>query len=484
MSAKNPYDDYDKLDPRDSEPFDSDYDSDDYGAAYGGVDVDGTANFEFVEDEYDSMDQGVDEGFVYPNEVMGSRYGRGNVASYGAASGRVGASGRTGSTAEMPRTQVRPAVAYAPRPDTVSQPQGGVLRRRRKNKRVPRDDRFDDRFDDRYDVDRYDYRYAREPEAYAPTPEDYGRGGRQPRTRRRHHFGCLFTILCFVAIVVGVYWVVAHPIDDQLAFSPAEQQTVNGALSWNLPGMPYYVLALGSDAREGEGASRTDTMMLVRVDLIGGKLTMMSIPRDTMVDIDGYGTSKINAAYAYGEAGGAVRAVTKLTGVPIHHVAVVHFEELVDLVDYLGGVTVNVPVDVYDPDYSGLNLSAGIQTMDGQTALLWARSRHGFADGDYQRQEDQRILLTAIMNRMLSLSPREVPGALRQIGDLIGTDMRCYDLVPLFLRFKLANPTVYSCSLPTTSDVVDGLWYEIVDQTAMQELMRVINAGGDPSTVQ
>jgi len=462
MSAKNPYDGYDSINTQDPDTLDSDL--------YPDAVPDGTASFSFVEDEYDSMDQGVDEGFVYPNEVKA------------ASARRVPTVGRSGSTAEMPRTQVRPAAGFAPRVTTASHRQGGVLHRRKKNKqRAQRDERYDDRFDDRYD-DRYD----RSVDTYAPPMEqdyDAPRRARRPRQRRRHHFGCFFTLLCIVALVVGAYWVVAHPIDDELAFSPAEQQTVNGSLSWNLPGMPYYVLALGSDAREGEAASRTDTMMLVRVDLIGGKLTMVSIPRDTMVSIDGYGTSKINAAYAYGNAGGAVRAVTRLTGVPIHHVAVVHFEELVGLVDYLGGVTVNVPVDVYDPDYSGLSLSAGMQTMDGQTALLFARSRHGFEDGDYQRQENQRILLTAIMNRMLSLSPREIPGALRQIGNLVGTDMRCYDLVPLFLRLKLANPTVYSCALPTTSDMIDGYWYEIVDQTAMQQLLRVVNSGGDPSAM-
>ena len=263
-----------------------------------------------------------------------------------------------------------------------------MLRRRKKrNADRRREERREERRDDQYqDVDAYGRvggdAYGRAPQrGYAAQPQ---------RPRRKHHFGCLFTILLLVGLVVGAYWVVAHPIDDQLAFTPEEQKTVNGTLSWNLPGMPYYVLALGSDAREGEDASRTDTMILVRVDLIGGKLTMVSIPRDTMVEIDGYGTSKINAAYAYGGAGGAVRAVTKLTGVPINHVVVVHFEQLVGLVDYLGGVTVNVPVDVYDPEYTGLALSAGIQTLDGATALALARTRYGFESGDYQRQENQR----------------------------------------------------------------------------------------------
>ncbi|MDO4806379.1 MAG: LCP family protein [Coriobacteriales bacterium] len=459
MSAKNPYEGYDEIDTQGYDP--------DATRQYQ-YDEDGPGSFSFVDDEYDSMDQGVEEGFAYPNESYAVRSGHTLRRDGMAQSTRQG----RGSTQEMPRTQVRPAVEAPPPEPYIKEPRGPILRRRKKrNSDRPRAAYRDNR------------PYENQPindGAYAPAPQEQY-ATRPPRRRRKHHFGCLFTLLVLIGLVVGAYWYVAHPIDDQLAFTPEEQKTVNGTLSWNLPGMPYYVLALGSDAREGEDASRTDTMILVRVDLIGGKLTMVSIPRDTMVEIEGYGRSKINAAYAYGGAGGAVRAVTKLTGVPINHVVVVHFEQLVGLVDYLGGVTVNVPVDVYDPDYTGLVLSSGMQTLDGATALALARTRYGFEDGDYQRQENQRVLFTAIMNRVLSLSPREVPKALEQIGALIGTDMRCYNLVPLFLRFKLANPTVYSCSIPTTSDMLDGYWYEVVDQTAMQKLLQTVNSGGDPA---
>ena len=303
----------------------------------------------------------------------------------------------------------------------------------------------------------------------------------RPRRRKRRH-GCLITLLVLVALVVGAYWVVAHPIDEKLAFTPQEQSSVNGSLSWSMPGMPYYLLALGSDAREGDEFSRTDTMVLVRVDMLGGKLTLLSIPHDTMVEIPGHGTQKINAAYAFGGVGGAVNAVSKLTGVPIHHVAVVHFDELVGLVDYLGGVTVNVPVGVEYDNYSGLSIDSGVQTLDGETALAWARTRYSYERGDFQRQENQRILITAIMNRMLSLSPKRIPGALDQMGDLIGTDLRCYNLVPLFLRFKLANPVVYSTSVPSDTAMVDGVSYVVADEAALASLMRTIDSGGDPGT--
>lgn len=498
----NPYEDYDSIDPWE----------------------DDSGEFAFVEDEYDSMSMAGDDGLGSPyaddqfdmsatvrpgsTEVFPSRSNEGSRP-------RSNEAFRPTSNEDLPKTMVRKPYGEPVRdayddthgnpghqsydqsmPDaTIPQP-ATVLRRKPGYGRRAGDHEHHDRMSPDHAYP--EQAYSTEDVGYWPQGD--GGYGQQPvrpvepvrpeapprPPRRRRHHGCLtslfFIILLVVAATVGVYWVVARPIDEKLAFSPQEEQSVDGTLSWSLPGMPYYVLALGSDAREGETYSRTDTMVLMRVDLLGGRLTMVSIPRDTKVELEGQGSAKINAAYAYGGAGGAVKAVSKLVGVPINHVVVIHFEELVGLIDYLGGVSVNVPVGVTDP-YTGVSLDSGIQTMDGTTALLWARSRYGYEEGDFQRQEDQRVLITAIMNRILSLSPNEIPGVFNQLGDLIGTDMRCYNLVPLFLRFKLGTPRVYSCTLPTTSAYVDEQWYEIVDDAAMAQVMQVVNAGGDPSVI-
>lgn len=437
--SNNPYDDYDAFDPL--------------------ADEEEEGNFEYVEDDLGYTDNIVGEGFDAPEYVP--------------------------AASDLPKTMVRKRPLVQ---EEASQSQdlrsdsrqgGGILRRVRGRKRQRREE---DPLADRY----VGVAPVPSPPQAEPRPEP-SPARRPPRTRRRRgrgrrRHGCLFTLLVLaVVFTVGAYWAVAHPIDEQLAFSPQEQQSVNGTTSWSIPGMPYYVLALGSDAQEGTTGARSDTMMLIRVDLLGGKLTMLSIPRDTKVELDGYGTQKINAAYAFEGPGGAVRAVSKLTGVGINHVAVVHLSELAGLVEYLGGVTVNVPEAAYDPDHTGIDIDSGLQTLDGDTAVAWARTRYGYERGDFQRQEDQRILLEAIMNRMLSLSPRQMPGAIREVGGLIGTDMRCYDLVPLLLRFKLSNPTVYSCSVPSTTATIDGVSYVIADEAALASMMRTINAGGDPN---
>ena len=432
MQKKNPYDDYDVLDTS-LDDFD-DYDTDKF---------DLEENFSYEKDDFD-----LEGNFDYVED---------DLPPYAPAP----------DSDPFPKTMVRqrPLVQGDTRQEQTSRKSQGPILRRKRGRETGR----------RQTVDN-GYAY----QGYPAQPVEAPRPQRAQRPRRRRSHGCLVTILVAIALIVGAYWVVAHPIDERLAFTPREQATVDGTLSWSIPGTPYYVLALGSDAQEGTTGERSDTMILMRVDLLGGKLTMLSIPRDTRVEIDGYGAQKINAAYAFGGAGGAVRAVSKLTGANINHVAVIHIDELAGLVDYLGGVTVNVPEAAYDPEHTGIDIPSGMQTLDGETAVAWARTRYGYTRGDFQRQEDQRILMTAIMNRMLSLSPREMPGALDRVGDLIGTDLRCYNLAPLLLRFKLANPVIYSSSVPSTTETIDGVSYVIADEAALADMMRTINAGGDP----
>ncbi|MEE6146470.1 LCP family protein [Olsenella sp. YH-ols2223] len=307
-----------------------------------------------------------------------------------------------------------------------------------------------------------------------------GRRGRRAGGAAPRHRG-LVALVCVVAAVVALYVAVFGPIDRELAFGDAEQQALSRETGWHVPGAPYYVLALGSDAREGDTYSRSDTMILIRIDPISSKLTLVSIPRDTKVEIEGHGTQKINAAYAFDGPAGAVRAVSKLTGVSVSHVGVVYFDGISGLVDALGGVTVDVPVDVNDPDYTGLVMPAGTYEMDGETALLFSRVRHGFADGDFQRQADQRILIQAILDKVLSSGPAGVMALSRQVGSLASTDMRCYGLIPLMLRFTLTKPTVYSCSIPSTTATIGGVSYVIADEEGLRATMAKVDAGADPN---
>lgn len=317
-------------------------------------------------------------------------------------------------------------------------------------------------------------------------PQAAGEGAvRAPRApRKRRHHRVLRVLLVLVVAIVVAYMAVCVPIDRKIGFEGDEAKAVDAALTpHNNPLDPYYVLLLGSDAREGDTVSRTDSMILTRVDVTKNQITMISIPRDTKVDIAGHGTQKINAAYAFDGVSGAIKATEQLTGVKVNETAIVHFDGIASLVDAVGGITVDVPVEVNDPNYTGLVLSTGPQQMDGETALLFSRVRHGFALGDYQRQIDQQLVIQAIIEKARSLPPTELPRVAGDMGTLLDTSMRCYDAIPLFVRMLGGSPTIYQVSIPSTTDTIDGVSYVIADENALANMMDVVEAGGDPTTV-
>jgi len=173
------------------------------------------------------------------------------------------------------------------------------------------------------------------------------------------------------------------------------------------------VLLLGLDARPGEGLhARSDALLLVRLDPQGGDAAVLSMPRDLWVPIPGYGENKVNAAFYYGEraqAGGGIlvakQAVGSAFNVPIDYAVAVDFAGFRSLIDAIGGITVDVPKEIYDGryptddyGYTVAHFLPGTQQMDGSTALMYARTRH--ADSDFERIKRQQLVLLGIAQRL------------------------------------------------------------------------------------
>lgn len=249
---------------------------------------------------------------------------------------------------------------------------------------------------------------------------------------------------------------------------------------------PFYMMLIGSDARsdgsvEGE---RSDTNILCRVDPSRNQVTMISVPRDTMIDIDGYGTNKFNAAYSFGGAAAVIRETSELCGVEISHYAEVNFESLVSLVDVVGGVTVDVPERIDDPDAGQYVIEEGEQTLDGERALVFARSR-AYADGDFTRTSNQRLLIEALVKKVLSMPASDLPGVIEEASKCVSTDMSTFDIVSLATQFQDAGDlTVYSAMVPSTTADIDGVSYVICDEASLAEMMRVVEEGEDPNSIQ
>jgi polyisoprenyl-teichoic acid--peptidoglycan teichoic acid transferase len=188
---------------------------------------------------------------------------------------------------------------------------------------------------------------------------------------------------------------------------PAEPTPLPG------PDAPINILLLGTDARTGEDISRTDAMILIHLDSRSNRVGMLSFPRDLWVNLPGYGKNKINAAYPTGEKqigpgyGPALakETVSKLTGLAVQRFVLINFDGFKTLIDRLGGIYIDVPKAIDDPKYPTddfrtikVHFDPGRQLMDGETALIYARTRH--ADSDFGRNQRQQQVLMAIFDRI------------------------------------------------------------------------------------
>ena len=128
---------------------------------------------------------------------------------------------------------------------------------------------------------------------------------------------------------------------------------------------------------------------------------LVSIPRDSYVDIPGFGMNKINAAFDFGGPKLLAKTVQNATGLQINHYMGIGFGGLVNVVNAVGGVRMCIPSNLNDPA-SGLHLKKGCQNLDGAQALGFVRTRHLFATQDLQREQDQRVFIKALLSKMTS----------------------------------------------------------------------------------
>lgn len=288
-------------------------------------------------------------------------------------------------------------------------------------------------------------------------------------------------VVAVVGIAIALY---VNSLNQSMGFSNTEDESnLRSTLAKTQEEEPFYTLLLGSDARESDTASRSDVMILLRTDLNTGLITMVSIPRDTMVTIDGHGRQKINAAYAFGGAAGAVEAVSKFAGVPISHYAEIHFEELEQLVDSLGGIWVNVPVsnDQTGATNTQVRIEAGEQLLDGEQALAFARERYGYERGDYQRADNQKLIAEAIIKQVLAEQPIELPGTISQLAGCITTDLQVQDIVSMAMKVQNTGASFYFATVPSDAAYLDGVSYVIARQGEWEAMMMRVDAGKDPN---
>lgn len=243
----------------------------------------------------------------------------------------------------------------------------------------------------------------------------------------------------------------------------------------------FYTLIIGSDSRGDGAASRSDTIILARVDIAAARITLVSIPRDTMVYGEDGSLEKINAAYNDGPAS-TVRAVSEFAGVDIAHYIEVDFRGLEQIVDALGGVRVTIPEDI-SAGNGGMAFSAGEQVLTGEQAFAYARERYTVSGGDFGRARAQRQIAEAIINQVLASGPTEIPALITMFAQSIGTDLAPADIISYALSLQGSGQplTTYSTVAPSYALNQDGVSYVATMYDEWRAVMQRVDAGLDPS---
>ncbi len=290
----------------------------------------------------------------------------------------------------------------------------------------------------------------------APARLKAERDRRKRRAKRIIVTSLVAVALLLVGGAAGAFAYVKH-IESTMQRTIVKQEELQNALTKAKPQEPFTMLMLGADYRPGEIKYRTDVMILVKVDPQTKKVWMISIPRDTKVNIPGHGNMKINAAHFIGGEEGpayAVKAVEDLTGVPVNHYMEVNFRGFKKVVDALGGVWVDVPVEIddvkadYSPGHRAKHIDPGYQLLDGEHALTFVRSRK-FPDGDFTRMAHQQIFFRALADQMASMdNVARLPRLVSSAAQFIKTDMSLIDLIRTAQALKGAgSKNLYTASL-------------------------------------
>ncbi len=238
---------------------------------------------------------------------------------------------------------------------------------------------------------------------------------------------------------------------------------------------PLNILLLGVDERTND-VGRSDALMVMSLDPAKDKMQLISIPRDTRTKIVGHGTTdKINHAYAFGGTDMSIQTVENFLDIDLDYYVKINMEGLAEMVDAVGGITVNNEIDWYDEGYykKGYHYKKGELTLNGAQAMGYVRMRHLDPRGDFGRNERQRKVIQAIIDKGASVgSVNKISSVLDVLGNNVKTNMEFSDMKNLFLNYRSTRKDVTSYEMSGHSKTIDGIYYLIIPD---EEVMKVHN---------
>lgn len=236
---------------------------------------------------------------------------------------------------------------------------------------------------------------------------------------------------------------------------------------------PVSILLLGTDTgalgRDYKG--RTDTIMIMTLNPQKKTTTIVSLPRDMKVnlpDYPQYSPAKINAAYTYGGVKETINTVQKHFNIPIDFYVLVNMGGLEKAINQVGGIDVKSPLTF---DYEGYSFVKG-QTvhMNGKQALAFSRMRHDDPNGDYGRQQRQRLVITALLKKSVSYKTILNRNFLHSVADSSQTDLTFNNMLTLAKNYRQSNGRIVQDHAQGRSEDIDGQSFEVVPTSEQQRI--------------
>jgi polyisoprenyl-teichoic acid--peptidoglycan teichoic acid transferase len=237
------------------------------------------------------------------------------------------------------------------------------------------------------------------------------------------------------------------------------------------------MLIIGVDDSEKRGfgeTSRSDALMLLTINQKDKTAKLLSIPRDSYVYIPevGYET-RINHAHAFGGPKATIETVENLFEIPVDYYARVNFQAFMEVIDALDGIEVDVPFEITEQDSEdnagAITLEPGVQMLDGEEALAFARTRH--VDNDIERGKRQQEVIKAVIKRATSVSSLT---KYDDVFDAVGSNMKTnltFGEMKYLAQFAVKNRlSIESLTLAGEDSTINGAYYYQLDQAALEEL--------------
>ncbi len=292
------------------------------------------------------------------------------------------------------------------------------------------------------------------------------------KSSRKHVFIIIgfFVLAVFLLCGTYVYWqlnkityTAMDKSNEALGINPEVQET---SIIREYP--PLNIALLGIDQENLDDPGRADVIMILSIDKRNHAIKLSSIMRDTYVNIPGHGMDKINHAFVFGGPPLIIQTINSNFDMDIRDYAFVSFDSMAKIVDYLGGIDINVMEEEVSR-VEGLT-EAGRQHLNGQQAVDYARIRY-VGNGDYERTERQRSVLTEVIYKVQALDHNEVPGLVSELLPYIVTSFSKTDLIKMGVDALTSNLTsVQRTRIPLDSacegKTINGVYYLVPDLPA------------------